>query len=268
MKAGWDAKKTTTQNYEALGLTGKVNDPDDVRKHAPGLLAGALGIKVEWVDLPEVEEIRSKLQETARNPLRPADFVSEDECGYLQALLARHGEGNFVKMARDIKGNWKQHSAEHLETRIGRMQRLQAAKLVGPGSASSSATMAVDVDETPEAGCGSARSADSRPTKAAGEIKAAKPACAPSSPAAAASTMAAADAPPSTGARTRARSRTNSTGGAACDAADSASAEAPARGRRGAGAGAVASLAPIPEEHAAAAVSSAKPRARSSRRGE
>jgi hypothetical protein len=183
-------------------------------------------------------------------------------------LLARHGDGNFVKMARDIKGNWKQHSAEHLETRIGRMKRLQAAKLVAPGSASSSGVMAVDVEEAAEAGCGSARSADSRPTKASDGIKPVMPACAPSSPAPAASAIAAADAPPSTGARTRARSRTNSTGGAGCDAADSASAEAPARSRRGAGAAAGAALAPIPEEHAAAATSSARPRARSSRRGE
>ena len=43
LRARWDARRTLSQNYAALGLTAHVSAPADVKKHAPGLLTGALG---------------------------------------------------------------------------------------------------------------------------------------------------------------------------------------------------------------------------------
>lgn len=43
LRARWDARRTLSQNYAALGLAAHVSAPADVKKHAPGLLSGALG---------------------------------------------------------------------------------------------------------------------------------------------------------------------------------------------------------------------------------
>ena len=49
-----------------------------------------------------------------RRPMKAA------EVAYLTALRAVHGD-NYAKMARDMKLNYLQETADHLRTRVGRM---------------------------------------------------------------------------------------------------------------------------------------------------
>jgi hypothetical protein len=57
VKDQWDHKKTAKQNYEALHLVDDVNNDKSIQKHAYGRLAESLGIKLEWVDLPDDKDL-------------------------------------------------------------------------------------------------------------------------------------------------------------------------------------------------------------------
>lgn len=127
----WDKTATPTENYKALGLVAKISDRESIKKHAPAILSRDLGLQVEWEDLPDAEEIRAKLIASEANPRRAPDYCNPEEVEYLQLLVQKHGDPEVnpaaaVKMARDIKTNWMQHSGEHLTTRIARMKRYLA----------------------------------------------------------------------------------------------------------------------------------------------
>jgi hypothetical protein len=51
----------------------------------------------------------------------------EEEVEYLQLLVAKYGT-NFMAMAKDIKANYLQHSASHLETRCTRLEKWLASE--------------------------------------------------------------------------------------------------------------------------------------------
>lgn len=147
--AAWDVRKTVRQNYEAMGLASDMNEGKDIEKHAPGMLAEALGIKVTWVDLPEAAALAAKVAAASRNPERHIDYVSREEIEYLTPLAAKYlppgvpadaaPDAAFTKMAHDLKGNWKQHAPGHLRSRIARMHRYLADTTGGGAGAGGAA---------------------------------------------------------------------------------------------------------------------------------
>jgi hypothetical protein len=190
--ASWDIEKTVKQNYETLGLEFDANNGKSIAGHAPGLLSEALGIKFEWVDIPS-EEIATKIEDSARNPRRADHWLSDEEIEYLQRLIHKHASGpaaldsdkSYEAMARDIKTNFKQHTAQHLKTRIARMKRYQegraAAELEAAAEAAAAAKLAASIpavieeeEEEMEAAAGAgdrkpAKSAASKSKKTAGK---------------------------------------------------------------------------------------------------
>lgn len=133
--AHWDIKKTAKQNYEMMGLLMNPNSDKEIVKHAPGILADALGLRVSWVDLPTTEDISAKVVASERNEKRLIDHVSEEDLEYLGALEAKYlprgapvTDATASKMSHDLKLNWKQETAHHLATAIERMRRFRIAK--------------------------------------------------------------------------------------------------------------------------------------------
>ena len=132
----WGKNKTPSENYAAVGI---VRDPNTLPTLRASALAVGGGRVEELIDghaeLPSFA--KSKLS-TAGQGRRPANFMREDEMAYLRLCAARHGE-DYVAMARDIRTNVQQHSAEHLATRIARLRRLEARQEEAPLATEASA---------------------------------------------------------------------------------------------------------------------------------
>jgi Ribosome biogenesis protein Nop16 len=110
----WDHKETLRHNFKVLGYS------EDANKLQAGISERLSDTPAILVDLEEVQAVAQARLKPESNTKRPLHFISDDEMGYLKALVGKYGS-DYVKMARDIKLNNMQHTAKHLETRIARM---------------------------------------------------------------------------------------------------------------------------------------------------
>jgi len=125
-KLGWDPKKTALQNIKERGLGYKINDyPSLFRQRGLRLNASDPAEFLSMVDGVAPPLAGGTLE--GRNPLRRPHFMKEEEVEYLQLLVAKYGT-NFMAMAKDIKANYLQHSASHLETRCTRLEKWLASE--------------------------------------------------------------------------------------------------------------------------------------------
>ena len=125
-KLGWDPKKTALQNIKERGLGYKINDyPSLFRQRGLRLNASDPAEFLSMVDGVAPPLAGGTLE--GRNPLRRPHFMKEEEVEYLQLLVAKYGT-NFMAMAKDIKANYLQHSASHLETRCARLEKWLASE--------------------------------------------------------------------------------------------------------------------------------------------
>ena len=123
---GWDPKKTALQNIKSRGLGYKINDyPSLFRQRGLRLNASDPAEFLSMVDGVAPPLAGGTLE--GRNPLRHPHFMKEEEVEYLQLLVAKYGT-NFQAMAKDIKANYLQHSASHLETRCARLEKWLASE--------------------------------------------------------------------------------------------------------------------------------------------
>ena len=110
----WDVTKTPSMNYAAMALTKNANTTELLEEAFKSVKGGP----ATFVD---VDEIRSLSAATVPKEIRrPPHWMSDEECFYLTRCSQLHGD-NYRKMARDLKTNYMQHSAEHLETRMARL---------------------------------------------------------------------------------------------------------------------------------------------------
>jgi hypothetical protein len=137
-KRGWDPKRTALQNAAERGLVRNPNASSSLQL-ARGLRLAALGREevLEMVDGVAPPLLLGSLDE--RNPSRGAFFMKQDEVDYLQLLVEKYG-ANYVAMSRDMRTNYLQHSASHLETRCTRLakwveERAGAAAAAAPAPA-------------------------------------------------------------------------------------------------------------------------------------
>lgn len=134
VRQAWDPSKTMKQNYESMGL---VSNPNYL-KHAherteptentdAGLKAtGPATNPVTFMDASTVPSLRDQLSANLPGEShRGEHFMTELEIVYLEPLIRRHGD-NYRKMARDLKLNFKQHSAKKLQRRCERLLLLRA----------------------------------------------------------------------------------------------------------------------------------------------
>jgi hypothetical protein len=132
---GWDPKRTAIEN---AALRGVVRDPN-----APTSLQQARAVRLTSLSRDEVLEMVDGVAPplllgtlAERNSKRGEFFMKQDEVDYLGLLVSKYG-ANYVAMSRDMKVNYLQHSAAHLETRCTRL-----AKLMGGGAGAAAAAPA------------------------------------------------------------------------------------------------------------------------------
>lgn len=122
----WDVTKTPTFNYAKLGVTKNPNTTELLEAAFDSVKEGA----ASFVDVDEIRALAAA--SVPKEVRRPANWMSDEEIYYLTRCSNVHGT-NFRKMARDIKTNYRQHSAEHLETRINRLTLFLQAKQAPEG---------------------------------------------------------------------------------------------------------------------------------------
>jgi hypothetical protein len=120
-KTGWDPKLTALQNVAKRGLARNPN--------SAGSLALARGLRLSTLSRDEMLEMVDGVAPvpalgslSERNPSRPEFFMKPDEVSYLQLLVTKYHD-NYAAMQKDIKTNYLQHSAVHLETRCKRLAK-------------------------------------------------------------------------------------------------------------------------------------------------
>jgi Ribosome biogenesis protein Nop16 len=111
---------TPKENYKRMGLVAEPNNEASIVRHRGDRLnrvtvADFLAV----VDDEPAQPLSGSI--ALQNPDRTPGAMKEEEVEYLQALVKKHGR-DFVKMQRDLKVNFMQHSAQHLETRMKRME--------------------------------------------------------------------------------------------------------------------------------------------------
>lgn len=126
----WDVTKTPTMNYAAMSLTQNVNTTELLETAFESVKAGPAA----FVD---VEEIRALAAASVPKEVRrPPHWMSDEEVFYLTRCSSIHGT-NYRKMARDIKTNYLQHTPEHLETRLARLENFLRSKAGSAGAGAS-----------------------------------------------------------------------------------------------------------------------------------
>ena len=127
----WDKTKSPKINFARLGCAADVNADVDMQRvrgaRLDNTISGDAFLAMVDGELPcDIPD------ET--NPSRAAFFMKPEEVSYLQGLVARYG-GDFGAMARDVKLNNQQWSAEKLATRCARLRSFQAAAAGAGGPA-------------------------------------------------------------------------------------------------------------------------------------
>jgi nucleolar protein 16 len=118
IRALWNHKLTTKQNYEQIGLNVDPNSFQAIRKSIEGA-EGALDDEPRLFRVPDSDILND------RNARRPENYMSEEEIKYLRRLIAKHGE-DYAAMARDIKTNDMQWTENKLMRRCARLALLDA----------------------------------------------------------------------------------------------------------------------------------------------
>ena len=78
---------------------------------------------IEYMKVADIVDLNQKLSASRPNQSKYGVKMTEDEQAYFEALYAKHGD-NVVKMARDMKLNYKQLTKNVLARRLKRYKTI------------------------------------------------------------------------------------------------------------------------------------------------
>mmetsp|Transcript_56655 Transcript_56655/g.139054 ORF Transcript_56655/g.139054 Transcript_56655/m.139054 type:complete len:217 (-) Transcript_56655:342-992(-) len=144
----WKEKGTVRGNYSAMGLAAAVNQDasvavscvtrkgkmDPSKTTALSLGTGQLQVaghtrmraEIKDVTVDERSQAVDVITEATSYPAPPRLFMFEGDQEFVEALLAKYGESDYEKMARDKRINVYQHTPSQIRKKVEKYMKLKA----------------------------------------------------------------------------------------------------------------------------------------------
>ena len=117
----WDNSLTQNENLKRIGV---LSDSNDVQKKTEEDQDAKKEPKpIEYMKVADIVDLNQKLSASRPNQSKYGLKMTEDEQAYFEALYTKHGD-NVVKMARDMKLNYKQLTKNVLARRLKRYKTI------------------------------------------------------------------------------------------------------------------------------------------------